>query len=71
MNRSMNFIKFNNMFFFRNYFFNYTRKKINDNKLKLNLKEKHFAKPINQDNLGYPSKLANYFNHIKKQIKNK
>jgi hypothetical protein len=35
------------------------------------IKKKHFAKPINHDNLGYPSKPANYFNHLKRKNKNK
>jgi hypothetical protein len=34
-------------------------------------KKRHLDKLVNQDNLGYLSKLVNHFNPIKKQNKNK
>jgi hypothetical protein len=55
----MNFLKFNKMFFFQNYVFNYMIKKIDDYIIEFN-KKKYPAKPANRDNQGYLTKLANW-----------
>jgi hypothetical protein len=66
MSTSLDFLKLNNMFFFRNYFFNYMIKiKINNYIIKFILKEKkkkknkYPAKPTKRSNHGYLTKLAN------------
>jgi hypothetical protein len=56
---SMDFLKFNDMFFFQIYFFNYMIKKIDDHIIEFNYKKRHSIKPVNWGNHGYLIKLAN------------
>jgi hypothetical protein len=61
----MNFLKFNKMFFFQNYFFNYMIKKIDNYIIKFN-KKKYPAKPANRGNQGYLTKHANRVIHSRR-----
>jgi len=67
---SMDFINFNNMVFFSKTFFfvlgrNWRGKK------SCSIRKKKLTKPINRDNLSYPSKLVSHFNSIERQNKKK